>query len=106
MPLFSIGTTPLKRNYLQVSFPYSALPYRYCPPWRSYRRYRSAVALLSTGAIPPQRRSWEAPFPHGAAAYRYWSPTVSRPPGAMFCAAAPSRYCLPPLLSSLQAPLL
>lgn len=44
----------------------------------------------------PQHHSQEAPFPHGAAAYRYWSPMVPRPPGAMFCAAAPSRYCLLP----------
>lgn len=96
MPLFSIGTTPLQRDYLQVSFPYSAVPYRYCPPRRGYRRYHSPAALLSTGAVPPQRHSREAPFPHGTAAYRYWSPMVPCPPGAMFYAAAPSRYCLPP----------
>lgn len=63
LSLFSIGTTSLQRNYLQVLFPYSALPYRYYPPQRGYPRYHSPTALLSPGAVPPQRHSQEASFP-------------------------------------------
>ena len=81
VPLFFVGTTPLQRDSLQVSFPHSAVPYRYCPPRRGYQRYHSPTALLSTGAvppaapfpgsiIPPQRCCLQVLVPHGATSSR------------------------------------
>lgn len=87
----------------QVCPPHRCVP-QVCPPTlRPPRRTPEGTAL-------PRRRSPQVPFPaapfpgsavpHGAAASRYGSPRVPRPSGAMFCAAAASRCCLPPLLPS------